>query len=374
MVGTTNFPGGLDSHVLGDPFGFSELVNGLQTYLTAALSASATTITVASNVGFPERGIVVLGTSLETSEVVTYTGLSGTTQFTGCTRGAGSTTARIHPVGALAVSQLTAARLNDQAAAIVALETQARTYGRDDFLADLVKILGDCRLLWLPKSTDATTSTDESLNGRTITWDATVAARLSALGLGYAQSFSGSGQYGSVADAANLTFSSGGVDQAMSIVALCNVTDTAADRPIISKWNFPTAGEWLFYVNASDKLQFWALDNSAVGIGHRESNAVVTMGSWRLFGVSYSGVGGASVATGMTLYQDGAVIASTATLIPTYTSMDDTAAVVEIGGTTTHTSVMNGSMALVALVQKNLSAADHWALKRLVNAYFNLSL
>ena len=50
-------------------------------------TASVTTITVSSTTGFDSAGTIVIG-----NETITYTGTTSTT-FTGCTRGAGSTTA-----------------------------------------------------------------------------------------------------------------------------------------------------------------------------------------------------------------------------------------------------------------------------------------
>jgi len=56
--------------------------------------SSGTTITVASTAGFSYTGTIQID-----SEQITYTGLTGTT-FTGCTRGANSTTAAAHTAGA----------------------------------------------------------------------------------------------------------------------------------------------------------------------------------------------------------------------------------------------------------------------------------
>jgi len=58
--------------------------------LNGSLNDSATTVTVDSTTGFDSAGTLYIG-----NEQVTYTGTSSTT-FTGCTRGAGSTTAAAH--------------------------------------------------------------------------------------------------------------------------------------------------------------------------------------------------------------------------------------------------------------------------------------
>ena len=63
--------------------------------LNGAINASVTTITLDSTTDFETAGTVTVG-----SEQITYTGKSAT-QFTGCTRGANSTTAASHSDGAV---------------------------------------------------------------------------------------------------------------------------------------------------------------------------------------------------------------------------------------------------------------------------------
>lgn len=377
MVGTTNFPTGLDSHSGGDPFGFAEVGNLLTTLLTVDLSAAGTTATVVSTTGFASRGTLVIGSTAADSEVVTYTGKTSTT-FTGLTRGVGGTVARAHAAtSSYAASAPVAANINDHAAAIAALEIQARTYGREKFLGQLLAILGDTRLLWLPKGTDTTTSTDESLNARTLTHDATIAARLSALGLAYAVSFNGTTQYATTPDAADLSFGNGGTDSAFSVIALANVTNTAGIRMFVSKDNTSNR-EYSFYLDTVDKLNFFTRDESAAAGSTRLSDSAVTMGAPTLYGASYAGASGGGLTTnqnGTILYQNGLPIASTAFNNGSYGGMDNGAAAFEIGSFTAHTQgYMQGSMALVALCQKQLSASEMWAIKKLVNSYFNLGL
>ena len=118
MAGTTNYPTTVDSHTGGDPFGFQVLANNLSTVLTATAGAADTTLTVNSTTGFESRGIITIE-----NEVITYTGKTATT-FTGCSRGAGGTTAAAHVSGKTVGLIYTAAHHNDLAAAIVALETK----------------------------------------------------------------------------------------------------------------------------------------------------------------------------------------------------------------------------------------------------------
>jgi len=63
---------------------------GSSTALNGSINSSVTTVTVDSTSGFEDAGTITIGT-----ENITYTGKSST-QFTGCTRGADSTTAASH--------------------------------------------------------------------------------------------------------------------------------------------------------------------------------------------------------------------------------------------------------------------------------------
>lgn len=241
---------------------------------------------------------------------------------------------------------------------------------RAQFVANLAPILGDARLIWLPAASETTTSTDQSMNGRTITYDASIAARLSPLGFGQKVAFNGSANYGSTPDVDNLSFGNGSADQAFSIVALVNVTNTAASRAIVCKYA-GAAREWLFQINGSDLLSLALFDESGDWQPTRVSNSAITQGSMRLFGMSYDGSGGATAMNGVTLFQDGLAIASTANNNADYVAMENTAANVTIGALSTQVAnFFNGEMALVAVCQKNLSAAEHWAIRKACEGYF----
>ena len=116
-VGTTNFPGSLDSHVNASPLGFGEVNNQAYTLSTAAHTAAVTTLTVASTSKFSSKGFIVVK-----RELISYTGKTSTT-FTGCTRGVGGTTAAAFLSGTLVEQVPVDANHNDLAAAIVAIET-----------------------------------------------------------------------------------------------------------------------------------------------------------------------------------------------------------------------------------------------------------
>lgn len=249
---------------------------------------------------------------------------------------------------------------------------ESRQQLRDKFIGELLTITGDTRRLWLPKPTDATTSIDESKNGATLTHAATIAGRLSALGLGYAASFNGTTDYSSFPDAADLSFGTGSADLSFSVISLSNVTDTAVGRQIISKSDTGQQ-EWQFLVTTADTLRLTLQDQSAAVSALTTSNAAITQGSPHLFAGTYSGVGGATAADGIALYQDGVVMASTATNNVSYVAMENGTAPVEIGSTTAHTTqLFGGSQAMDLICAGALSASQVWAVWKLCKSYFAL--
>lgn len=230
------------------------------------------------------------------------------------------------------------------------------------------------RLIYTPNGIDTTTSVELSSVGRTITWDATIAARVTRQGNGYLQSFNGTDQWGTMSDADDLSFGDGATDQAFSLVSLFNVTDTAATRAIIGKAN-TGAAEWLFRVEAGDTLLFRVTDASANVSANRTSDAAIAQGAWLLAGGSYDGRGGATAADGTTLYVNGAIIASTAVNSGTYVAMENLVTAPEIGSTNVHTgSFFPGSQGLQIICAGALSEAQHAELARLCRRYFGLAL
>lgn len=243
---------------------------------------------------------------------------------------------------------------------------------REQFIAQILTITGDTRLFWLPKNIDTTTSTDESLNARVITYDATIAGQFSKVGLGDAVSFDGATDFGSIPDVANLSFGNGTTDSPFSIVAIANVADSAAVRRIVSKYNNITR-EWRFGITGTDTLFFGFYDESLDVAPFRTSDAVITQGSWRLFGGVYTAAtGGATAADDIILYQDGLPIASAPSNSPTYVAMEDTTSTINIGADGSPGSFFVGSMALILVVAKALTASEMWAIYQACSAYFNL--
>lgn len=246
---------------------------------------------------------------------------------------------------------------------------------RKQFIADFLAIAGDVRLLWVPDPADTTASTSVDMNARTVTWDASIASRLSPLGYGFGQSFNGTSHLGTIPDAANLSFGDATTDSAFSLIALANITDTAAERALLAKYTITGAQtEWLWVLTSADKMSLYLNDTSLSVQPSRLSDSAVTQGAWKLYGATYSAAtGGATAANDITLYQDGVSIASTAANEALYAAMEGTTSIVEIAARS-GASFLPGSLGFAAIVAGNLSASNHWAIKQLVNAYYELSL
>lgn len=249
---------------------------------------------------------------------------------------------------------------------------------RSKFANDIFQIVGyaNARLMIAPARADTTTTTDLSVNAYTCTWDADIAARLSQLGLGYAQTFaSASSQYGTVPDAANLSFGDGTTDSPFSIVVLANVTNTAAGRPLLTKFRSDsTDSEYQLVIGATDLLEFYMRDASVPTVCYRVSDAAITMGSQRLYSVTYDGGGGATAANGIILQQDASTIASTATNSGTYVAMENLGLAVAVGAYANGTAFIDGSVQMSLLVAGVLSSTQLTDIKTAVNLFYGTSL
>lgn len=225
--------------------------------------------------------------------------------------------------------------------------------------------------LWLPAPTDATTNPLKP-DGRVWTASATLQGRISYQGNGILVSFNGTSHTITTPDTLDLSFIE---PTAMSIVALCNVTDTAGTRPAVTKFRSDSAtSEWQMVFGAADKLEMYFRDSSASVSMFRVSDAAISQGAPHLFGMSYTGAGGATAANGITLYQDAAVIASTATNNASYVATENLGQVVTIGAYADGAAFFSGSMGFVAIFAANLSAAQHRRVADICREYYGLAL
>ncbi len=248
---------------------------------------------------------------------------------------------------------------------------------RDQFLASLRAAAGDIRALWVPKAADLLTSVDESVQKRTVTHSASLSGRLTAQGSGVVATMDGTSHDSVIADTDALSFGNSTVDQAFSIVVLANITDTAAERVLFSKYNTGgVGGEYYFTVTSADLLDLLLRDQSAAVVAQRISDAAITMGALHLYAATYSAAtGGATAGNDVLLYQDGVLIASTASNNAGYVAMENLTVQAEIGSRNANaTSWLGGTAALVMVCAGVLSADRLLRIKRACNTFYGLSL
>ena len=118
-----------------------------------------------------------------------------------------------------------------------------------------------------------------------------------------------------------------------SIGIWANITNVASARCLMAKYDETGAEqrEWIFFINANDTLRLFLYDESADETAYRDSDSAITMGSLRQFVATCDGRGSAAAADGITLYEDGVSIASTASGLGSYVGMEDLAGVVSLG-------------------------------------------
>ena len=249
---------------------------------------------------------------------------------------------------------------------------------RLEFAHNLLTIAVDHRLLWLPLATETTGSTTLDRNARAITYDASIASRFTAQGSGYAITFDGTDDEGDTPDTANLSFGDGTTDQPFSVYGWVNVTNTAAIRVILSKFDLTTGSElreWEFDSDSDDTLRFMLFDESADLQLLRASASAITQGSFRFFAATYDG---SREGTGIKLYEDAAALSLAADGSDgSYVAMENLSTLVRLGfrqGTAAGASFFSGSMLCVGLVAKELTVDELWAMKALGNSFFDLSL
>ena len=109
----------------------------------------------------------------------------------------------------------------------------------------------------------------------------------------------------------------------------------------------------------------------------REDQTAITASTLTLLAGTYDG---SAANTGINVYVDGAVLDDADDSTGTYVAMENGATVTNIGATLSAASgpvaeeFWAGDMGFIALTAKELSIEDIWAIKALVNSYFDLSL
>jgi hypothetical protein len=252
--------------------------------------------------------------------------------------------------------------------------TPAGDQARDRFLSGLIDILGDARFIWLPKITDTTTSTDESRHGVTITYDATVASRISVQGSGVYVDWDGDNDEADTPDVDNHSFGDGVIDEAFSIVVLANPDSDASAQSFISKQNSASVDEWGFGLTGTNSYpRLTLIDASSSYTIAREDQTGISASSDTLLVATYDG---SADEAGIRLYKDGTRVddASAGSTPLSYAAMENGASQVRLGCVYGSASFYNGKLGLACLTGKELNIDDVDVLGKLVNAFFDLAL
>jgi hypothetical protein len=263
--------------------------------------------------------------------------------------------------------------------------TSAGDQRKDEFLAGLLDVLGDVRMLWVPDVGDTTTSTDRSRHAATITWDASIAGRLSAQGSGLMQEFDASNDEGDLPYNARYYFGDGAVDEAFSIVALVRADDAtpSANSIILSAWNEDTDAELRFYrtfliaTDGHPRLDIY--DESANAFLRATDETVLTAATDTLLIFTYDGSGSES---GIKILVNGVAATTTLGGSGTYVAMEDPGATEKLlvghNLSTLATPVAegfwDGQMGFVALTAKDISVHEAEVIVRLTNGFYDLAL
>lgn len=257
--------------------------------------------------------------------------------------------------------------------------TISRAQLKQFFEAQLLNVLGDVKFLYTPSDGETTSGVEASSNGATVTHSASVVSVLSKQGSGNQINYSS--RYDTVLDNAVYSFGNGSVDSAFSLIVLASIVDSAANRALITKaaTNDGTGdkAEWEFIIDTADKLLFRAWSNGTATSVNRISNSAITQGAYKLFAMTYSGGSGATAMNNVKLYENAVEIASTATNDGSYAAMTNTASAVNISRdfyTLGNFYPVNSPIALTAIVGGALTAAQLYAVKKLCNGFFNLSM
>ena len=175
------------------------------------------------------------------------------------------------------------------------------------FVADVLAVLGDARLLLVPNLTDTTTSADRSRFAHTITWSKSVKTfdtPPARLGSGVVFDLDGVDEEGDVPDAARLRFGDGQADQPFSIVALVNPDANDTTYELLGKAASASDQEYELTISSSGYLALDLIDEvSGASIGRRYDTAIGT--ALAMIAATYDG---GAAGTGIRLYKNATIL------------------------------------------------------------------
>ena len=190
---------------------------------------------------------------------------------------------------------------------------------------------------------NATTFTTKGAQQASFTWSEAPGSFDTALDLTDPDSFqgimpvlslNGTDEEADSPDAAFWSHGDGATDSAFSLAAWVKASDFGAVRHILTKWDETTASqlrEWKWYLEADERITFAIYDESLNVQPNRTTDTGITFDQWQHLALTYDGTGGATSMTGVTMYLNGAVQASTGAEAGTYVAMEAQATPVNLG-------------------------------------------
>ncbi|MDE2765934.1 MAG: hypothetical protein OXI25_05840 [Chloroflexota bacterium] len=245
------------------------------------------------------------------------------------------------------------------------------------FAADLLRTLGDCRFLWLPRLTDAESSVERTRRAAAVTWSESLAefdAPPEALGGGAAVAFNGTNERGTAPASAAYSFAGGGADEPFSVAALVRPDAARAGCVAAKHTSSANGAEWEVSLDASAYPRFAVYDGTRANAIGRERRTAWTPGAWGLLVATYDGSGSAP---GVRLYLDGARVDDANASAGDYGAMRATTAPLRIASreaSGAEAGFFEGALAMLAVWGSHCSADEAWRLTALTGAHFGLEL
>lgn len=245
---------------------------------------------------------------------------------------------------------------------------------KDEFVARMLDICGDVRFFALAQSGDTTTTVEKSRHAAIVTWSKDISTfdnPPNTLGEGYYWDFDGVDEEGDTPDVDRLSFGDGGNDNPFSILSLIKPDAFAATMIVVSKENSSSLEEYRVDISTSGYVTLNLSDDSSAG--QIRATYETSLGTdWTLVGISYNGL---SLKDGISIAVDGLNKTLTYGITTSHDAMEAGASLLRIANKySTPQDFFNGKIAFILITGKELTTAEQWEIKTLVNWYYDLSL
>ena len=177
--------------------------------------------------------------------------------------------------------------------------------------------------------------------------------------VGYGAYFDGTNGTIRLTDNAAWSFGNGSTDSPFTFSLWVNLS-SFTNQTLIDKYGGAGAREYSFYSDGFGVLVLIFRDDSAANSLFRANNATMSAyaGRWTHIVATYSGVGGANAANGITFYANGNVLASTAVNNASYVAMENLGNPLYIGSRSGATLFTRGNVDEVRIYNRALTSDE----------------